>query len=174
MRLDAIPRELLVLVAAAATIYALVVSARRWTNLWRMRLRMARAAEGEREAVAILERHGYSVEGAQVTSSYVIEVDGAPVEIALRADYVVRRGPERYIAEVKTGRVAPRIETPATRRQLLEYLVAFGASGVLLVDAEAKRVRLVVFPMPKSARDSGAIFWLLAVAAIVLVVLVAR
>ena len=33
------------------------------------------------------------------------------------------------VAEVKTGRLAPRIDTPATRRQLLEYRLAFDVDG---------------------------------------------
>ncbi len=50
------------------------------------------------------------------------------------------------MAEVKTGAAAPQLSTAATRRQLLEYRVAFDVDGVLLVDAEAGRVQRVVFP----------------------------
>lgn len=44
---------------------------------------------------------------------------------------------------MKTGKLAPRLDHAATRRQLLEYRVAFGVDGVLLVDAEAERVTVV-------------------------------
>ena len=50
------------------------------------------------------------------------------------------------MAEVKTGAVATKIETAATRRQMLEYAVAFGTDGVLLVDMQAREIRDVVFP----------------------------
>lgn len=42
----------------------------------------------------------------------------------------------RFIAEVKTGRIAPSLAYGATRRQLLEYAAAFDVDGVLLVDAD--------------------------------------
>jgi hypothetical protein len=43
----------------------------------------------------------------------------------------VRRGGQ-------VGKVAPRLQTPVTRRQLLEYRVAFDIDEVLLVDAKTK------------------------------------
>ncbi|HET9625604.1 MAG TPA: hypothetical protein VFP84_29760, partial [Kofleriaceae bacterium] len=52
---------------------------------------------------------------------------------------------ERLVAEVKTGEVAPRLATAATRRQLLEYLVAFGVDGVLLVCPELGTIQRVAF-----------------------------
>lgn len=173
MSLDAIPREVLVAIAALAAIHVVITALRGWARRARLRVRVERALEGEREAAAILEDHGYTIEGAQVSTSYTIEVDGSPVEIALRADYVVARGGERFIAEVKTGQVAPRVQAPATRRQLLEYHVAFGASGVLLVDAETRSVHRIVFPAPLPAPRSRPFAWVLVLAAIVVAGLVA-
>ena len=66
--------------------------------------------------------------------------------IALRADLLVERGGRRYVAEVKTGEAAPSLATAATRRQLLEYLIAYRVDGVLLVDAERGSVHEVEFP----------------------------
>ncbi len=99
----------------------------------------------------LLRELGYTIVGRQVAVSYGVQIDGEPVSVGLRADYLVAHGPRRYVAEVKTGRLAPRIDTPATRRQLLEYRVAFDVDGVLLVDAESRRVRSVVFPLPAGA-----------------------
>ena len=73
-------------------------------------------------------------------------VDGAEVDVALRADYIVQKEGKRYVAEVKTGDVAARIRAIATRRQLLEYRIAFDVDGVLPVDVEAGRVQVVTFP----------------------------
>ena len=174
MLLDRIPREVLVAVAVFAVLYALLTAARGWLKRARVRRRFERGLEGEREAAAILVEHGYTVEGAQVTTSYVIDVDGAPVEILLRADYVVSRGGERYVAEVKTGRVAPSVQAPATRRQLLEYHLAFAVAGVLLVDADARSVHRIAFPAAPGARDSRSIVWPLVVTAIVVAVIAAH
>lgn len=172
--IDTLVREPLIVVAALAAAYVVLATARRWRRRARLRARFRRALDGERDAATILEAHGFTIEGAQVATSYAIEVDGTPVEIALRADYVVARDGERFIAEVKTGRVAPRVQTPATRRQLLEYHVAFRASGVLLVDAETRAIHRIDFPSPTGARRSRPLFWALALMAIALVVVVAR
>ena len=115
--------------------------------------------------------------GAQVEGSYSLVVDGEPLNVPLRADYMVSRRGRRYIAEVKSGKSAPRLSTAATRRQLLEYLVAFEVDGVLLVDGEERQVHEVVFPVPSRDQSglwagkqlgwigagllTAAIFWLL-------------
>jgi hypothetical protein len=52
---------------------------------------------------------------------------------------------------VKTGRQAPRLGHADTRRQMLEYQLAFEVPGVLLVDAESGRVREVRFPVTAGA-----------------------
>ncbi len=70
-------------------------------------------------------------------------IDGEPVEVGVRADLWVGLGERRYVAEVKTGGRAPDPTHPATRRQLLEYRVAFEPDGLLLVDAEEGRIILV-------------------------------
>jgi hypothetical protein len=143
--LDDVPRELLVAIAAVFAMFALVAAIRSWVRGVQRRRRFARGAAGEREAIGLLEAHGFVIEGAQVAGSYELAVDGAPLTAAVRADYVVRVGRLRYVAEVKTGRVAPSLATATTRRQLLEYQHAFGVVGVLLVDADARTVRRVDF-----------------------------
>jgi hypothetical protein len=151
------PTELVVALAAAIVVLALAHSA--WLALreaWRrhqLRARCARAARGEARAEGMLVRRGYAILGRQAAGSWIVRVDGRDVRVDVRADYVVERGGRRFVAEVKTGRVAPHIESSATRRQLLEYRVALDVEGVLLVDAEADAVREVVFPLPEPAAE---------------------
>jgi hypothetical protein len=105
---------------------------------------------------------------------YEIIVDGEQFWIPLRADFLVARGERTYIAEVKSGRFAPRLQTAATRRQLLEYLVAYDVDGVLLVDPEKQRIQEVVFPGTKSGEGSeatrGYVPWLLGAAALLCII----
>jgi len=94
-----------------------------------------------------------------------VHADGAPLTIDLRADYLVSQGRRRFVAEVKTGRWAPRLETAATRRQLLEYRFAFDVDGVLLVDADADRVSSIEFAGATAARGDQSVVsltWLIA------------
>ena len=165
MSLAAIPPELLVAVCALAVAVALVQSARlayaRWLPRRRLEVARAAGADGERRAEPLLERLGYAIVARQAPTSYDVAVDGEWVAVALRADFLVERDGRRFVAEVKTGRVAPRLDTPATRRQLLEYRFAFDVDGVLLVDVDAGRVRALEFPSPSPRRPDAHPGWLL-------------
>jgi hypothetical protein len=161
--------SLLAAIAIALVVVLASLVARAWRRASRRRLarrRMARASAGEQQAAALLETFGFELLGAQVATSYELLVDGAPHDVRVRADYVVARSGLAYVAEVKTGAVAPRIETIATRRQLLEYRVAFDVAGVLLVDVEAALVREVRFPRTGARTNERADVWLPLVVAI--------
>jgi hypothetical protein len=116
----------------------------------RARLRGKRAIRGERDAEKLLRSLGYTIEARQPPAVWTVVCEGTSHDIALRADLLVRRGRARFVAEVKTGEAAPRLTTGATRRQLLEYRVAYDVDGVLLVDMEAGRVMDVEFPLARA------------------------
>jgi hypothetical protein len=123
--------------------------------------RLARASEGERRAAALLAHAGYDVIAAQVAAQYALRVDGELRSFEVRADYLARKRGRRFVVEVKTGDYAPRLDTVATRRQLLEYSIAFRAGGVLLVDAEADLIHVVELPREESGLPRvplGAVF----------------
>ena len=154
-----LPRESWIVLAAAGGGLALVQTARLWWRgasvRWRLQAQSARASAGEALAHKLLTRAGYHVEAQQATQRWSVAVDGEAQPITLRADFVVTRRGRRYVAEVKTGAEAPDVAAPATRRQLLEYRCAFGVDGVLLVDAEAKRVYAVDFTLPPQRSSVG-------------------
>jgi hypothetical protein len=133
----------------AAALALLLFLGARWISRWfrrlRIRARLAHARGGEARAAGWLMDLGYEIIGIQVAAEYELWIDEEPLTIGLRADYLVEKGGRRYVAEVKTGKLAPRLDTAATRRQLLEYRVAFGVDGALLVDAEAGTVRVISF-----------------------------
>ena len=65
---------------------------RRW---WERRARVRRAARAqaaERDAVAVLDEHGFRVLGRQVRQSWGLVADGDPLRFTLIADYLVERG----------------------------------------------------------------------------------
>ena len=95
-------------------------------------------------AEKLLIADGYAIVERQVPGRAHVIVDGKRIEAALRADLLVERGGGRFLVEVKTGaQRAP--ESSDTRRQLLEYAAAFRVDGILLVDAEQKRICAVSF-----------------------------
>lgn len=148
------------LAVIAGGLVALVVA--RWIRGWRgsrrAKVRAARAMAGEGGAVQLLRDAGFTIVAAQARIWWSPLVDGEPHQLELRADYLVEQDGALLVAEVKTGEEAPRLSTAATRRQLLEYQVAFatayGAEGVLLVCPESGTIHRVEFPLP--ARRGGA------------------
>jgi len=151
--------RVLVAVALAAALLAVVQTVRLWWRGarvgWQLRARAERAAAGEGDAEPLLRAHGYTIVARQVVRRFWVAVDGHRVAVALRADLLVERAGFRFVAEVKTGTVAPSIESAATRRQLLEYLCAFETDGALLVDAEAGLVHEVEFPFFERATSTA-------------------
>lgn len=138
---------LIAVLAAASLLGAFVLSrlvrALEWLRVARCR-RLGR--DGERAAEALVAAAGYRVAGRQVTRRFVVLVDGEPREATVRADLLLQKHGRTFVAEVKAGwLVSDPLHAP-TRRQLLEYEVAFGARGVLLVDVPRKAVRRVEFP----------------------------
>ncbi len=137
-----------IVIALVAAVLALWLArrVRRWRGSLRARRRAARAGAGEDAAARLLADAGFTILERQARVVWAPLVDGEPVAMELRADYLVERDGELLVAEVKTGEQAPSVETAATRRQLLEYHVAFAADGVLLVSPERGTIQRVVFP----------------------------
>lgn len=133
---------LLVLVWAWLTLRARLRKHRR-SGVAKRRARHAVAAE--KRALPLLAREGYEVEQIQPRRTFRFHVDGVLEEVELRADLLVRKGCERLVADVKTGNVAPKISHAPTRRQLLEYRVAYQVDGVLLVDMAKNVIHRIDF-----------------------------
>ncbi len=141
-------QQLLLLVLALAAIgFALAwrVAVGRGSRRSKRTTRHALAAETRAEA--LLEDLGYEVVERQAGRAWSFLVDGEAVEASVRADLLVQRDGALYVAEVKTGSRAPDPCFPATRRQLLEYLMVFQPDGLLLVDMEQETVMEVEFPV---------------------------
>ncbi len=107
------------------------------------RFRAGRVAESD--AVHRLRALGFEVIDAQVEAVAHVEVDGERVECPVRADYLVRRGGTLGLVEVKSG---VGVRSPAeneTRRQLLEYWLAFGGLPLYHLDATSGSLSRVGF-----------------------------
>ncbi len=126
----------------------LLVMVRRW-GAWRRSVRAkrrgARASHGERAAETLLENNGYEILDRQLGTTWVVDCDGETEEFLLRADLLVSRDGQEYIAEVKTGELAPSLSNASTRRQMLEYSIAFDSPTILLVDVERGQIHEVCF-----------------------------
>lgn len=117
----------------------------------RARRRQKKATEGERKAIRLLQSAGYEILQTQARAPVRVRVNGKPQDYEARADLLVQRHGRRFVAEVKTGGMAPSLTHGPTRRQLLEYSLAYPVAGVLLVDATAGAIHRVEFPDAKRA-----------------------
>jgi len=143
------PRVVLLLLAALLLSFVLFGLWRALERAWntQSRRRVARdARRGEVTAAKLLRGLGYAIEAEQPAQAWLLEVEGERFEIVLRADYLVSKRGERYVAEVKTGDLVASLRHGPTRRQLLEYQLAYRAAGVLLVDVLGASVVSVRFP----------------------------
>lgn len=109
------------------------------------RVRQRTARQAENEAEKLLASLGFTILERQAVVRWRLEVDGEDREVSSRADLLVEKDGRLFVADVKTGDDAPRPHLPATRRQLLEYLLAFEADGALVVDMRRRKVRSVSF-----------------------------
>ena len=112
------------------------------------RARNRRAQQGESDAEELLELFGYAIVDRQVREQGGFWLDGQRLDFEVRADLLVERLDQLYIAEVKTGVLAPNPAYPPTRRQLREYAGLFPDCGLLLVDVESGTVTEVCFDGP--------------------------
>lgn len=132
---------LLLMVVFAGGAWAL----RRLGRLRRSRL-AKRALDAERAACKLLRSNGYDVLDTGARQLWPVLQGGRRVDVTLRADILVRRGGRRFVAEVKSTAMVADLKHGPTRRQLLEYAVAYRCDGVLLVDMHGGHVEEVRFP----------------------------
>jgi hypothetical protein len=109
------------------------------------RRRLARGIRAETKGLSLLKSAGYEIETVQESLRAYCFIDGNKVNYTLRPDAIVSKGGKRYIAEIKSGKVAPDPLFKDTRRQLLEYFFCFNTEGVVLVNTEEKKIQNVYF-----------------------------
>lgn len=108
------------------------------------RARIARRAETDAER--LLEAAGFDIVERQLSQRWDLLIDHRRQEVVSRVDLLLEKEGRFFVADVKTGRQAPDPRQPATRRQLLEYLLVFEADGALVVDMESRTLRAISFP----------------------------
>ena len=109
-----------------------------------------RGLKAEKDAEKLLKKLGYTLLQRQPPGSYWAVADGEPLAVKVTGDLLVELKGKTFMAEVKTGKAA-KLDNAETRRQMLEYQLAFPVDGILLVDMDEKKVRTIRFPLPKPA-----------------------
>ena len=110
----------------------------------RSRKILKRAKSGEKKAIGFMEQRGYRVVELQSRKKVITEINGTAHESTIIADMIVRKGIFKYIVEVKTqGQASPTL--PNVRRQMMEYYLMYQPHGVIFLDMDRGKMRLVKF-----------------------------
>ena len=118
-------------------------------NSWkrRNRKRQTKAYSGEIEAIDLLEKSGFQIEGTQVRRKTGLWVNGDWIDTEVRVDFLARRKGRPCLVEVKTGELAPNPRHGPTRRQLLEYSLLFPDREIYLLDMNLGVAHRIEFPI---------------------------
>src|SRR5690606_14201434 len=120
--------RVLLLLAVLSVVAWLTLRAHHRLDTRRRRRRAHGAATAEKDAVALLQSHGYRVLQTQVEQLWQVRRGTDTIQVRLRADARVSRNGRQFIAEVKSGSLSANVRHGPTRRQLLEYAVAYRTS----------------------------------------------
>jgi hypothetical protein len=125
----------------------------RWWRKGKARRRANRGFDAEDRAVEFLKQRGFSVLENPCGLQATMWVDGEEQTAPVRADFLVERGGQKFIVEVKSTPRAGNPMFPETRRQLREYASATGHS-LLLLDMSAGSLMEVKFDAPPGKESS--------------------
>lgn len=116
----------------------------------------------ERAARRELESLGFQIIKHQVETEIGWWIDDQWFETRITADYLVRRNGKNGIVEVKTGNESKATHRH-TRRQLLEYQVAFSIDEIYLYNADQNKLQRIDFGPLLGERNPfpSLVFWLI-------------
>ena len=124
-----------------------------WLRTKRLRKRFSKSRQAEKEAEKILRKNGYAVIDAQKSKPLLITIGNKIHRYLVRIDYLARKKGKVYVVEVKSGEKIPYITNRETRRQMLEYYLAYQPSGILLLNMKNKSISEVKFQFESTMRQ---------------------
>jgi len=125
-----------------------------WLRAERLRKRFSKSRQAEKEAEKILRKNGYAIIDAQKSKPLFITIGNKIHRYLVRIDYLARKRGKVYVVEVKSGEKIPYITNRETRRQMLEYYLAYQPSGILLLNMKNRSISEVKFQFESSKRQT--------------------
>ncbi|MEG6615912.1 hypothetical protein V6C27_05650 [Peptococcaceae bacterium 1198_IL3148] len=164
------PADLLILgiVFGALFIYYLI----KLIHTYKLKRQAKTSKRAERVAQKYLEQQGYTILSIQQRVPIITKVDGRSYQNHVKADFIVKKGEQKYVADVKTGAQVQRPTSADIRRQLLEYYLIYQTDGVLLVDMENKKIHTIEFQLKLPDSRKKLLSYLIAMAFGALLVLI--
>ena len=116
-----------------------------WLRAKRLKKRFSKSRQAEKEAEKVLKKNGYVIIDAQKSKPLLITIGDKIHRYLVRIDYLVRKRGKVFVVEVKSGEKIPYITNRETRRQMLEYYLAYQPYGILLLNMKNKIISEVKF-----------------------------
>ena len=116
-----------------------------WLRVKRLKQRFHKSRQAEKDAEKILRKNGYTIIDVQKSKPLLITIGDKIHRYLVRVDYLARKRGKIYVVEVKSGEKIPYITNRETRRQMLEYYLAYQPSGIILLNMNTKTISEVRF-----------------------------
>jgi Holliday junction resolvase-like predicted endonuclease len=126
----------------------LYLKIRNYLNYQKAKCRSFSSKRAEKKAEIWLKRKGFHIIEKQQSRPLIIKTGKTSHRYLIRTDFLVKKGGQKYVVEVKSGRKNSKITNRETRRQLLEYFLAYQACGIILFDMDSKKFTEVKFLLP--------------------------
>jgi Holliday junction resolvase-like predicted endonuclease len=126
----------------------LYLKIRDYLNYHKAIQRSRSSKKAEKQAEKWLKRNGFQIIGKQQSRPLIIKTGNTSHHYLIRTDFLVKKGGYKYVVEVKSGRKNSKITNRETRRQLLEYFLAYQTYGIILFDMDSKTFSEVKFLLP--------------------------
>ena len=126
-----------------------------WLRVKRLRKRFSKSRQAEKEAEKILKKNGYAIIDAQKSKPLLITIGDKIHRYLVRIDYLARKRGKVFVVEVKSGEKIPYITNRETRRQMLEYYLAYQPCGILLLNMKNKSISEVKFQFESTRRQKA-------------------
>jgi len=131
----------------------LYIKTSNWLRTKRLKQRFSKSRQAEKEAEKILRKKGYVIIEVQKCKPLLITIGDKIHRYLVRIDYLVRKRGKVYVVEVKSGEKIPYITNRETRRQMLEYYLAYQPSGIILLNMKNKSISEVKFQFESASRQ---------------------
>lgn len=96
----------------------------------------------DEKAADLLREEGYRVQARAAVKFIDFDIEGKIHRQKVKADLVVRQGLKKYVVEVN-AKDSGSVRNADIRRRILEYKIAFAPSGIITVDMDKKRIRII-------------------------------